>query len=202
MKKALASIFLFFILTAPSAYAKVKFSSGVEWGYKACTYHKYHYNYLSEEGVRINDKGTDNELFSNGEIYGFAGAYVSDYLNLSLYAGFSGIYSDRRVYPVSARASWYFNGRSCDGLKAFVDLGSAFTDTFNRQKLLLGKAAVGYRFALDKDWGMDLNLCVQYVSDHPDKVIDKYAGTVVTESSLRRCDTTNILFGASVSISF
>lgn len=202
MRKYLLSILLLMLLVSPGANAKVKFSGGVEWGYKVSLYHKFHYNYLSQEGVRINDQGKNFEAFSNGEIYGFAGAYLNDYINLSLYAGYSGIYNDRRVYPVSARATYYVKGRSNDGIKMFIDSGCAFAETFSKHGIVLGKAGLGYRFALDKNTGLDLNLTAEYAADHPTKVIDKYAGTIVTESDLRRCDFKHVLIGMSISLSF
>jgi len=202
MKKSLFHIAILILLLTQTANAGIRFSSGIEWGYKTSFFHKHHYNYLSVDGVRVNDQGKNFEAFSNGEIYLYTGAYLTDNVNLSLYGGYSGIYIDRRIYPVSLRATYFFNGRSEDGLKAFVDAGSAFADTFSKHRPFLCKGAIGYRFALDKDWGLDLNLIVESAADQPTKVIDKYAGTVVRETDLRRCEYSHLLVGASISLNF
>ena len=167
--------------------AKVnRFVFGAEWGYTASIFNIYHNNYLSPEGIRVDDKGFDFDYSSNGHVlagvsYAFARKYEA-----GVYLGFIGVAQDRRLVPLSLRATYYFDSYLKDGLFCYLDGGPAFGE--NQNVTLIGKLGGGYRMKLSDHFCLDFILSFHLCSDHPKLFYND--DQQITGDDLRRNDAT------------
>lgn len=167
--------------------AKVnRFVYGVEWGYTSSLFNIYHNNYLSQEGIRVDEKGFDFDYSSNGHVlagvsYAFARRYEA-----GAYLGFIGVSQDRRLVPVSLRATYYFDSYLSDGFFSYLDGGAAFGE--NQNVTLIGKLGGGYRMKLSEHFCLDFLLSFHICSDHPK--IFYTDDQQITGDDLRRNDAT------------
>ena len=172
---------------AKGAGTKVnRFVCGVEWGYTSSLFNIYHNNYLSPEGIRVDDKGFDFDYSSNGHVlagvsYAFARRYEA-----GIYLGFIGVAQDRRLAPVSLRATYYFDSYLSDGLFCYLDAGPAFGK--NQPVTLIGKLGGGYRMKLSDHFSLDFILSFHVCSDHPNLFYSD--DRQITGDDLRRNDAT------------
>ena len=163
-----------------------RFVYGVEWGYTSSLFNIYHNNYLSQEGIRVDERGFDFDYSSNGHVlagvsYAFARRYEA-----GAYLGFIGVAQDRRLFPVSLRATYYFDSYLSDGFFSYLDGGVAFGE--NQDATLIGKLGGGYRMKLSGHFCLDFLLSFHICSDHP-----KIFGSddqQITGDDLRRNDAT------------
>ena len=182
-----ASVSSFRASAQPAAGAKVnRFVFGVEWGYTSSLFNIYHNNYLSPEGIRVDDKGFEFDYSSNGHIlagvsYAFARKYEA-----GMYLGFIGVAQDRRLVPLSLRATFYFDSYLSDGLFCYLDGGPAFGE--NQNVTLIGKLGGGYRMKLSDHFCLDFILSFHICSDHPN-IFDN-DDQQITGDDLRRNDAT------------
>ena len=102
--KKLTIIFLFLLAGAlplssqempggesPGFFGRIRFSC--EWGYLQSLYTDWHYNILSEEGYRINERSYGLDPHPNGLLLIGAGFVTpGDLMMISLHGGYSGIY--------------------------------------------------------------------------------------------------------------
>ena len=182
-----ASASSFRVSAQPAAGAKLnRLVFGVEWGYTSSLFNIYHNNYLSPEGIRVDDKGFEFDYSSNGHIlagvsYAFARRYEA-----GLYLGFIGVAQDRRLAPVSFRATYYFDSYLSDGLFCYLDAGPAFGE--NQNVTLIEKIGGGYRVKLSDHFCLDFMLSFHICSDHP-KIFDT-DDQQITGDDLRRNDAT------------
>ena len=175
---------------------------GVEWGYTASIWEKYHYNYTSPSGARIDTRDQHFSYKSNGHLYGFLGARFARRFAVDALVGWAGIYEGRRVMPVTLRGSAFLKGYDADGLKLFLEGGWCHARSFASKPVYLGKAGTGYRFILDRNLALDLSLSLQGASDHPLGVYDKSREESVPDASLRRSDSGYFSLNFSVALCF
>ncbi len=159
---------------------------GAEWGYTSSLFNIYHNNYLSPEGMRVDDKGVDFDYSSNGHILaGLSYAFARKY-EAGLYLGFIGVAQDRRTVPLSLRGTYYFDSYLTDGWLAFLDGGPAFGN--DRKVTLTGKLGGGYRLKLSAHFCLDFLLSFHICSDHPKLFYSD--DSQITGDNLRRSDST------------
>lgn len=199
--KKLALILLFLACSVKLPAQGLNVSYGLEWGYTASFFRTVRYSYVCSDGYRIVDNSSSFNYFSNGTILANVGLDLLPKLNLSLYSGLEGIWSDRWVVPVELRlrfcpAGLYENGFICS-------LGSSvnFPTKTLRETCMRASAGAGYRVAIYKDISMDFLLSVGYSTDH-DQIKDPISGEIVTYSNISHNDSGYLGISLSAAINF
>ncbi|MCD8312665.1 MAG: hypothetical protein LUC24_00720 [Bacteroidales bacterium] len=161
------------------------FTFGTEWGYSANFNHSYHYNYTSTNG-RVDTRGNFMCLRNNGYITVHGGVNCGSHLNLSVYAGYEGIYKGQAIVPVTLRGTWLF-GRNPLSQRwlAFLDGGWAVSPS-QYDAGAIARAGAGYRIPLSRSVKLDLMLSYEYKYASID-IYDE-GGAVVAADRVRRDD--------------
>lgn len=165
------------------------FTFGAEWSYVATVLSYRHYNFISTDGQRVNQKKLYSGIHSNGQILLHGGYNFSRHFNLSLYTGYSGINKSESMIPVSLRGTFLL-GRdplANRGL-VYLDIGTGINGLPDEARLSLsGKIGGGYRVSLSKCTKLDFLVSLQSIFTRPD-VYEHNAGETqyVTEDRLRR----------------
>jgi hypothetical protein len=148
---------------------------GAEWNYIASVHRGIHYNFYAEEGYRVNLNHSSFGYFSNGEISLFCGYDLSPDWNISLYAGYTGIYGLSKAIPISLRITKHYkrNGKG-DRWFSYIDGGSGICLKCQPQAIAVGKIGAGYRIALSKETSLDLVAAYRISLTHPTVTFDGY----------------------------
>lgn len=187
MKRS-ASILLLLLFVTFGAEARIPhISYGLEWGYTATFFKHADYNFICNEGYRINDNINIWRYFSNGAIMANVGMDITPRLNVSAYSGLLGVYARRWVIPAELRFRFCPSGLDVTGPVfhagvAAVYPTSTLTDTGAR-----GVLGGGYRFAIYKSLSVDFLLSVNLTVDH-----DRITDPDTKEYVLRKDITSNV----------
>lgn len=167
--------------------AQVRFNWGLEWGYTGLIVDWHRFNYFSTDGVRVDDTMTHAEYKSTGQLLVNAGVGLGRHWALGLYSGFTAVYEARKVVPYSLRITYFTNAYDLQGWKFFLDGGSAWSHggTFRNRPVLIAKAGAGYRIPIYRDFCLDFFTALQFTSDHPLHILDKYTVQPVPPEVLR-----------------
>ncbi len=166
-----------------------RFTFGVESSY-ALTFLNYsHFNFISSDGGRRDERTVSASLFSNGQFLVHAGVNVSGNVNLSLYTGYSGVYRWERMVPLSLRFTWLSgNDPMRNRWLLFCSAGTGFNDFRNLGNLSAeGRVGAGYRISLNRSVKMDFLLAFQESYTHP-RAYESDVGNYVPAERLRRND--------------
>ena len=184
--------------------ARTRFTWGLEWGYSGVFLDSHSFNYFTTDGVRVQDSDSVMELKSCGLILANAGLEIGGHMTAGFYTGYTALYEARKVIPYSLRATYFFKGCQEDGIKVFLDAGSAFplNGSFNKKPLFIVKAGTGYRMPIYKSFCLDAFFALQYGMDHPLEILDKYTHLHVPPQDLKRSDrnTLGVVVGLSLSL--
>ncbi len=187
--KKLTAITVILMLACSLAYCQERpsrFHWGVEWGYGASGFMYWSNNYFDAKvGYRIWDEGHEFAFVPNAYAGLYAGFDLGRRINLSLFSGTMGIYSDRQVIPLGLRATYAFRGQDSQGALAFLGGGLCFHDLFVSapgQYLQLGG---GYRIKLGGKMDMDLLAHLRACDDHP-PIWDEENGSYVDAANIRK----------------
>ncbi len=167
-----------------------RFTFGVEGDYAMTLLGAYHYNYIAEEGDRINLRGVTSSFISNGQILLNAGVNVSPKVNISVECGWCGVYREVRIIPFLLRGTW-FSGR--DPMRnrwlAYVSVGGGVNDDAEKLDRLsaIAKAGGGYRVSLNRFAKLDFLFSLHGTFAHP-RTYRNAQGSVVSGNALRRSD--------------
>ena len=175
---------------ASAVRAFPRFTFGVESSYVLTFINYSHFNYISADGDRRNEKYTTFNVFNNGQILVHAGINVSRCLNLSLYTGYGGVYWHERLIPLSLRLSWYSgDDPMSDRWILFCSGGTGFNDFDDPSKLSAEcKAGGGYRISLNRIAKLDFIVAFQETYTHP-LAYESDVGDYVPPERLRRNDS-------------
>lgn len=166
-----------------------RFTFGVESSYMLTFLNFSHFNFISADGDRRDEKILTPGLTSNGQILLGCGVNITGKWNLSLYTGYSGIYRDEGLIPLTVRATWLSGKDSMkDRWLVFADAGTGFNDLGNPGSLsFTGKLGGGYRITLNRVVKLDFLVAFQESYTHP-KAYESDAGSYVPAERLRRND--------------
>lgn len=178
---------------------------GLEWGYTPTIAGLYHYNYISDDGYRINDSGSGLYYATNADILAHFGVNVSRKLSISAITGNMGITKGTRVIPIIMRLSYYFNGVSNDGMFTYVDGGAgihpAKPETPPRNAAWLANLGGGYRIALSREISLDFLSSVRWTYDHA-LIQNPDTGGWVQPQNIRRDNTGYLALTLSIGLTF
>ena len=143
---------------------------GLEWGYSQNIFRYHHFNIISDDGYRIDEK-TEGLLFDpSGLLLGNVGYDLSDRFNIALYSGYSGFAGANRVIPIALRLS-VFPGSTIfeDGFFSFVEGGAGlrFKQLETQAPALYASIGEAYRVKLSPYVNLDFALCLRVVFDTP-----------------------------------
>lgn len=166
-----------------------RFTFGVESSYALTFLNFSHFNFISSDGSRRDERAVSTSLFSNGQFLVHGGVNVSRNVNISIYTGYSGIYRGERMIPVSLRFTWL---SGTDPLKnrwmAFCSAGGGINDITDPWNLSAeGRIGGGYRFSLNRSVKLDVLLAFQECYTHP-RAYESDVGNYVPAERLRRND--------------
>ncbi len=204
MKKR-SAILLILLLSCSLSQAqglRSAFRWGLEWGYGASAFRYWSNNYLDAQvSYRIWDEGHEFAFTPNAYATLYAGADIGRHLNLSLYSGTMGIYTDRQVIPVGLRATLAFRGNDSGGALAFLGGGFCFPGlSFSSPGHYL-QIGGGYRIKLGSVMDMDLLAHLRTCDDHP-PIWDEEDGAYVQDGNIRKNLAVYSSFELGVAISF
>lgn len=182
MVKKLVILFLLLFPGSLSAGNMIAPKFGVEWGFGISLYQSYHYNFLTEDYMRVDERGTEWMLHMTGLLLGNVGCYFGEKLSLDLYCGSQGIRTDERVVPLTLRTSYYMRGWRNDGEFIFVEGGVGFRKHHRTTEFV--KLGYGHRMKLSEHISLNFMFFLQACFDQP-KVIDRYTGQVVPPDMVR-----------------
>ncbi|MBP5522558.1 MAG: hypothetical protein J6X82_09085 [Bacteroidales bacterium] len=173
MKKILLAAFL--LVFVPFAKAGAgdfpRISYGLEWGYTGTFLRSWQYNYICSEGYRIVDSDEAWRYFSNGIFLANAGLDLGDKLNVSVYAGLSGVYFRRWMIPLEARLRFCPSGLDTSGFICYMGAGAMFPVSVLYKTNLGAKLGVGYRVSVFRNISVDFLLSAHFTTDH-DQITD------------------------------
>ena len=84
-----------------------RFTYGIEWSYIGTFFNHFHHNYITSDGYRENELDSYFSYRNNAQILLNAGCNIGKRFNLSIYAGYGGLYGTK-VFPVSLRGTRYY----------------------------------------------------------------------------------------------
>lgn len=149
-------------------FDRLRFSC--EWGYLQSLYTDWHYNILSEEGYRINERSYGLDPHPNGLLLIGAGFVPpGDLMMISLHGGYSGIHEGNRIIPALLRFSFFPKTVSADGIFCYAQAGAGFhiPKTFKTRVSTIAGLGAGYRFAFTRRCSLDLMLNVSGARSKP-----------------------------------
>lgn len=204
MKKRIAITFLF-MLACSLAFCqeqRFRFRWGLEWGYGASEFMYWSNNYFDANvGCRVWDEGHEFAFVPNAYAGLYAGLDLGRRLNLSLFSGTMGVYSDRQVIPLGLRATWAFRGQDSRGALACLGGGFCFHDLAAASPGHYLQLGGGYRIKLGGLMDMDLLAHLRACDDHP-RIWDDEYGAYVDGANIRKNLAVYTSFELGVAISF
>lgn len=166
---------------------------GVEWGYTATFLDAARYDYVDPvDGYRVDESTVDAYLYSNAHVSANIGIYFGNHFCTAIYAGYEGIKQDKRIFPVTVRASYYFKDYRSDGAFCFLEGGTGIhpNDKFVSN---IGRIGAGYRLSLSRKGSLDLLMSLKLTGDRPE-IANIHTGYPVPEHYIRY---SNALYGAA-----
>lgn len=182
-----ASILMAFLYAPASASEKVPvhLEYGCEWGCTATLYHYYHIDYTARgTGSRVDVQEPRGVFRPVGDILFYIGAEIGDKCSVDLNCGYGALFDDRRVVPVTVRATFFPKGRKHLATKVFIEGGSAFAKTYDGGLPAIAKLGTGKRVELARRISMDVDIALQMAMDRPDSAFDYVHNVQVTPSQL------------------
>lgn len=203
MRKALLSALA--ALLCSVAFASGPRPEGVrfaaEWGPALKILEIHHYNFLTDEGFRIDDSGALMTPFLNGFAIFRAGMYLGNCFSVSVGTGVVGYSRRQQVIPVLARVDYKIKGYNSDGPVSFAEAGIGFSDKNFRPAVPLARGGVGYRYTLGDSAGIEVSAGVWATSSHPE-IWDSSENRFVPEPSVRKSEVLGLAAFAAIAIDF
>lgn len=149
-----------------------------------------HFNYIADEGYRVNIKDYNHSISTNGQLNANLGCNISRRVNIALYVGIAGIYRNKTAVPASIRVTVFYGQNPLKGRWfSFTDAGVGIGSFSEKDLSPFGKLGAGYRVSLSRSVKLDFMLAWQLLFSHPE-ITEDIGGvsTPVTGSRLRRND--------------
>lgn len=181
-----------------NAFPRMTF--GLEWGGSATLFTSYHFNYICSEGYRLDVEGRDFVCYSNADILGTFGMNITDWLNFSVFSGFEGISSGRRIIPIGGRATFYSKGYSGQGMMLRAGAGLGISASSRSFSTSFGLAGIGYHVPLSRSISLDFIFGYKVYLDTPP--VEDIEGGYVPERDIRKDIATYHALNFSIGLNF
>lgn len=203
--KRLALIPVCLALCLFQAQAKVPVKFSAEWGYDGMFHTAHHFNYICNEGYRIDDKWQELHYNTNGNILISAGVEITGKSAISIESGITGICRDGWVVPVMLQYTLAPRGNHQPGIIYRADAGIGLhlngPDVNNQRACYIAKASAGYRNALNSRFSLDFLGGIRAVLDFP-LIKDPDTHEYLSKEKTRRSIASYCAFCLSVSFNF
>lgn len=180
----------------------VEFTAGIEWGYTSTLQEIFHYNFITDESMRVDLKGSNFHYFSNGHVLAKVGLRYFNHFDTTFNMGYCGIQEGRSFISYALRESIYYKGYRNNGLFNIMEAGEGGSSTFQLQPIYFGKLGMGYRFKISQELSIDALMSFQMSKDHPKSLIDRKTDTEIYYYQLRRSDVLYSAVNFSISLNF
>ncbi|MDO4212822.1 MAG: hypothetical protein Q4D10_01630 [Bacteroidales bacterium] len=175
MKKAVLKLCLALILAlscasksygAPPSWIRFSF----EWGYSQMFFRSYHFNYISDDGYRVDGKSSGFELWSNGFASGKLSLALSERLSIGLVSGYRGSWEENRMVPLMVELNYYSRGYWSDCFFGEISAGVGFQEKKSRggeEPAVLSRLGGGYHYVLGGPFSLDFKVALSSVFESP-----------------------------------
>lgn len=165
------------------------FTFGMETSYVLGFMNYSHFNFISADGDRRDERSLTAGAVSNGQILAGCGINLSRNWNLSLFTGYGGVYRRERMVPLSLRVTWLSGDNPLENRwLLFCGAGIGFNDFERPEKVSAeGKIGAGYRISLNRAVKLDFLVGFQEVYTHP-RAGESDTGDYVAPERMRRND--------------
>lgn len=202
MKRIIVAILIGFACLQARA-EKPEFKFGLDWGFSTSIHRDYYQYYVTSFGAEM-DSDSYFLLLGNGYVTANAGLYFGRRFCASIHSGYMAIYSDRHMFPVLARFSFFPQGYRSKGMYCFADGGVAFAGFKNTESA--GVCAIGhlggaYRIPLSSKSSLDFMVAARGAFDHPG-IHDPYTHGYIPRSDVRKSDSNIYAIEFSVGLNF
>lgn len=175
---------------------------GLEWGTTGTLYTSVHQNYTAEEGYRIDEYISEWTYISNAFVSANFGFNILPGFAAGLYAGYAGLTSDRRMFPLTLRLTCTPKGYDNDSFTSYIEGGFGFTDIKHlAARCTLASGGVGYHMALSRSVSIDYLASLRFAMDHP-AIIDQDSGITVPTSSIRLNNVIYLSLNFGIAVNF
>lgn len=179
----------------------IRFS--LEWGYSQMFFRSYHYNYISDDGYRVDGKNSGFELWSNGFASGKISLALSERLSIGLASGYRGSWKDGRMVPLMVGLDYYSRGYWSDGFFGEIGAGVGFQDKKSRggeDPAILSRLGGGYHYVLGGPFSLDFKVALSSVFESPR--IPSPTGGYIEMLNVRQSRATHCALEFSLSLNF
>lgn len=147
-----------------------------------------HFNYIAEEGYRVNIKDFRRSVNTNGQLLANVGCNIGSRVNVALYVGIAGIYREKAAVPAAVRATVFYGKDPLKGRWfSFADAGAGIGSFREKDISPFGRLGAGYRVSLTRSVKLDFMLAYQLLFSHPEVTEDIEGVQIpVTGTRLRR----------------
>ncbi len=166
MKKVLLTLFLVLFACQGLSAWRPRPSFGLEWGYTGTALKTWQHNYIYSSGARIVDNDRTWRYFSNGSVLACAGLDLGSRVNVSLYSGLIGVYSQRWMIPLELRGRWCPSGLCSNGPLLHAGIAAAFPTASLYETTARVNLGAGYRVNVHSAKCVDFLLSLQVCGDH------------------------------------
>lgn len=174
----------------------------VDWGYSQQLYSIKHFNYITDDGYRVDEEEQGFTPYPNGRVGGSVSFLLSDRFTTGLAFGYLGCGSKERMYPILLRAAWYPNTYFLDGFFAHIDAGTFIpSSNYSKHPSLIGEVGPGYHVVLGGRFSVDFKADFRVSYTRPP--IHRADGTgYIEERNIRRNNAVYCALDFSIAVNF
>lgn len=175
---------------------------GFEWGASARLLEHHHYNFICNEGYRIDQRGASFDPCMNGFLLAHLGVDLGRSFNLSAVGGYAGMSEDHSCIPLGLRCMYAPRGIHSDGILFSMDgeVGVPLCSDIQGFDHIASLSA-GYRLALSRFISLDFKGGIR--SSYCHKVLtDPDTSETIKGRDVRRNDAFSHALYLSVALEF
>lgn len=178
----------------------IRFS--VDWGYSQQIYKMEHFNYITDEGYRVDDGCQVFDLYPNARVSARASMLLNDYATVGLAFSYMGCGAKERMYPLMLTAAWYPKSYFEDGIFLHADAGTFIPSSgYSRKASIIGEIGPGYRVVLGGRFSVDFKMDLRITYTRPPIPLSDSTG-YVEERNIRRNNAVYCALDFSIAVNF
>lgn len=174
----------------------------VDWGYSQQFYSITHFNYITDEGYRIDEGERGLAFYPNARMGASVSFLISDRFTTGVAVSYLGCGEKERMYPIMLKAAWYPGTYFEDGFFLHADAGTFIpSSNYSRHASLLGELGPGYHVVLGGRFSVDFKADLRVSYTRPP--IPRSDGTgYIEERNIRRNNAVYCALDFSIAVNF
>lgn len=200
MKRGVALV-IFLMMAVASRAAVPKFIHGIEWGSSLSFLSTDYVTFVAADGFLADMDNTRSYTHFNGLIMARAGIGAGRY-ELTLGAGWQGGAKEARFFPVSLKASGFFDKERSKGIFMTAEAGAGIPEKKNGKICAVGNLGLGYRIPAGDKISIDYGIGLQTAYVHRYDIVDPYSGEFLTKENIRSSNSIVNAVRLSVALNF